>query len=100
MIQLIADPESHLNQVVKVSGWFNLYKLFVTEGHYSILDMSSSVDLAEPTVDGEMTEACESRYVTVTGTFVVEDFSYTIVDVSRVYDIAARDYCWGKAPEK
>ena len=76
MIQLIADPESHLNQVVKVSGWFNLYKLFATEEHYSMLDMSSSVDLAEPTVDGEMTESCESRYVTVTGTFLVEDFSY------------------------
>lgn len=99
MIQLIADPDSYLGQTVIVSGWFGFYNLFPTKEHYEMKDMSSSVDMTEPTEEGEMTEACDSKYVRVTGKFVLVDFLPTITKITRVFDIKKGVYCWGSPPQ-
>lgn len=94
MIQLIANPAEYEGKEISVRGWFELYKLFPTKEFFAMRDLASTVDLAEPTEDGDMTINCELKYVEVHGTFIFDNFVPTIAQVTRVYDIEANEFCW------
>lgn len=94
MIQLIANPAAYEGKEISVRGWFELNKLFPTKEFFAMRDLASTVDLAEPTEDGDMTVNCELKYVKVYGTFIFDNFVPTIVQVTRVYDIEENEFCW------
>jgi hypothetical protein len=98
LIQLVAVPEQFVGKKIRVTGWFEMNSLFVTKEHFRMRDLASAVSLFEPVATGDMTIACESRYVRVSGMLVEEPSGYLIQDISRVYDVFGQAYCWGKAP--
>ncbi len=94
--ELLVLPQKFDGQLVRVTGWFDGYRLWPTKSAFEADDKSSSVFVRDRTGSGKLIVSCENMLVEVTAVFRLRPDGRDLDLVESVYAKENRSFCWEK----